>query len=559
MKYVQPYGIDDVNGPYINGDPSIGRMGSIPPAAAFEHPMRELVAVISKSMITPDSLDLAQVAKGVRSQRMNYADDTGSANALSVAFDPPLTSYTIGLPLRVKVKTTNTGPATINAGAGLAAIKKPTGAAPAAGDLPSGGLVDLVYDGTAFQMINFGGAGGGTGDAFYINIPYTVDSSSTRNQVTANFSPAITEIHAGSIIMVKMNTTNNGPTNINVNGLGNRAIYALGAAALLPNDIVAGDVCLLCYDGSRWWTTPNTIILENVTINVANTTDLNSLFAALGRKRIAPTVTVTIKLASGIYTPFVTYHLNADRIVVEGTLLAALPITTSFARTGNSSAARAADSANNIAMLRSRYGTEVQFNNAVTPIAGAGEMVITHVGPGRITIKNILVTGQNIYASVGAFFGAIGPTHGCNMYCDGVSVWGSGWNAFTVSQGNLDCIRCFASGNHGVGFLSYGGSRMSLYACGSFGNLQDGCQAGVGAMIYLYNDTVSQMNAWNGVFSWQGSTFLLKTTNTTTGNGTFDLQASDISAGSVNAGNVYSTSSPAANVVGNSSSLIRVY
>jgi len=557
MKYVQPYGIDDVNAPYINGDPSIGRMGSIPPAAAFEHPMRELVAVIENSQMPADEGDLEQVAKGVRSQRMNYVEDTGSVNALSVALDPPLTAYSIGLPLRVKVHATNTGAATIDAGAGSRAIKKPTGAAPAAGDLPAGGLVELVYDGTNFQMINFGGAGGGPGDAFYINIPYTVDSSVTRNLVTANFSPAITEIHAGSIIMVKMANTNNGPTNINVNGLGNKPIYALGAAALLPNDIVAGDVCLLCYDGTRWWTTPNTIILENVTINVANTTDLNSLFAALGRKRITPTAVVTIKLASGVYTPFITYHLNADRIVVEGTMLAALPVTTDFARTGNSSGARASDSANNIAMLRSRYGTEIQFNNAAVPIAG--EMIIGHVGPGRITIKNVLVTGQNVYASAGAFFGAIGPAHGCNMLCDGVAVWGSGWNAFAVSQGNLDCIRCFASGNHGVGFMSYGGSRMSLYYSGSFGNAQDGCQAGVGAMLYLYNDTICQMNAWTGVFAWQGSTFLLKTTNTVTGNALFDLQSSDISAGSVNAGNVYSTASPAPNVVGNFSSLIRQF
>ena len=35
MKYVQPYGIADEDAPYINGDPSQGRMGSIPPAAAF--------------------------------------------------------------------------------------------------------------------------------------------------------------------------------------------------------------------------------------------------------------------------------------------------------------------------------------------------------------------------------------------------------------------------------------------------------------------------------------------------------------------------------------------
>ena len=55
MKYVQPYGISDADAPYINGDPSIARQGSIPPAAAFEHPMREIVAVIQKNGLAPDT------------------------------------------------------------------------------------------------------------------------------------------------------------------------------------------------------------------------------------------------------------------------------------------------------------------------------------------------------------------------------------------------------------------------------------------------------------------------------------------------------------------------
>src|SRR5215831_12012706 len=109
MRYVPPFGTPD-DSPYINGDPSIARQGSIPPAEAFEHPMRELVAVITNSFMTPSSSDLEQVSEAVRSQRMNYAADTGSVNTLSVAYDPPITSYTIGLPLHVRVLNTNTGP-----------------------------------------------------------------------------------------------------------------------------------------------------------------------------------------------------------------------------------------------------------------------------------------------------------------------------------------------------------------------------------------------------------------------------------------------------------------
>ena len=88
---------------------------------------------------------------------MNYADDVGSVNALAVAYDPPITAYTVGLPLRVKVKNTNTGASTINAGPGAVPIRRPTGLALLAGDLTANGLAELVFDGAVFQMINFGG------------------------------------------------------------------------------------------------------------------------------------------------------------------------------------------------------------------------------------------------------------------------------------------------------------------------------------------------------------------------------------------------------------------
>ena len=49
MKYEQPYGVSDPNAPYINGNPSTGTMGSIPPAASIENPQREVVEVINRA------------------------------------------------------------------------------------------------------------------------------------------------------------------------------------------------------------------------------------------------------------------------------------------------------------------------------------------------------------------------------------------------------------------------------------------------------------------------------------------------------------------------------
>lgn len=76
MKYQPPFDpalLDPVDGihnadddaPYINGDPRIGQEGSIPPAAAFEHPMREIMYVIEEAGLTPDHEDLEQLRAAV--------------------------------------------------------------------------------------------------------------------------------------------------------------------------------------------------------------------------------------------------------------------------------------------------------------------------------------------------------------------------------------------------------------------------------------------------------------------------------------------------------------
>lgn len=154
MKYIQPYGIDDANAPYINGDPSIGRAGSIPPAAAFEHPMRELVHMIEKSGLGPTDLDLYQLLKAVRTQRVNFAIDVGITNALACAFDPPLEAYNNGFVVRIKVAHPNSGPATIDCGPGVRPVVHIDGSPLTPMDMVAGGIAVLVYVDNEFQLLN---------------------------------------------------------------------------------------------------------------------------------------------------------------------------------------------------------------------------------------------------------------------------------------------------------------------------------------------------------------------------------------------------------------------
>src|SRR5215831_18013979 len=145
MKYNQPYGVSDPNAAYINGDPSVGRAGSIPPAESIEYPQREIVNFLVDTGLTPVNTDLHQLAKSVQWGKVMYAVDSGPVNAVAVTLTPPLTAYQDGQIFRVRINLSNTGPATFNAGPGPVNIVRRGGAVLQAGDLPAGYMTMLTY------------------------------------------------------------------------------------------------------------------------------------------------------------------------------------------------------------------------------------------------------------------------------------------------------------------------------------------------------------------------------------------------------------------------------
>ena len=155
MKYEAPYGVSDPNASYINGNPSTGTMGSIPPAASIENPQREIVNLITDAGLTPSDADLHQLARGVQGGHLNYAVDTGTANALAINVSPPLLAYAAGQRWTVKVLNANTGPSVININSlGARHIIFPQGGELKGGELFAGGLASLVDDGTNLQLSN---------------------------------------------------------------------------------------------------------------------------------------------------------------------------------------------------------------------------------------------------------------------------------------------------------------------------------------------------------------------------------------------------------------------
>ena len=147
MKYNQPYGVSDPNAPYINGDPTTGTMGSIPPAASIEFPQREIANLISAAGLTPDNADLNQVARAIQAGKIIYGVDTGAANVYSVALSPPLLAYYDGLAIWVLPANSNSGPSTVNVnGLGAKNIVRRGGGALQAGDMPAQYKSLLTYN-----------------------------------------------------------------------------------------------------------------------------------------------------------------------------------------------------------------------------------------------------------------------------------------------------------------------------------------------------------------------------------------------------------------------------
>lgn len=114
-------------------------------------------------------------------------------NTITGTLTPAIASYTAGQTFRFVAAGANTGAVTINInGLGAKAITK-NGATPlAAGDIASGALVQISYDGTQFQLVAgaaSGGATGSGGDQVFYENDTVVNNSHTINRNSHTVGP----------------------------------------------------------------------------------------------------------------------------------------------------------------------------------------------------------------------------------------------------------------------------------------------------------------------------------------------------------------------------------
>jgi len=87
----------------------------------------------------------------------NYAADSGSANAYVVTLSGVSTAYNAGLRIQFKAANTNSGASTLNVNTQGAKNIFFNGSALSANVIQANAVVDVIYDGTQFQMLSTNG------------------------------------------------------------------------------------------------------------------------------------------------------------------------------------------------------------------------------------------------------------------------------------------------------------------------------------------------------------------------------------------------------------------
>lgn len=131
-----------------------------------------------------------------------YAADTGSADTYAVSLSPAPGAYAAGQIFHFKATNANTGASTLNVNSlGAVSILKHGGTALASGDIPAGGLVTVMHDGTNLQMLSqLGNAPSGSGDMVLADAQ-TVTGKKTFGGVGAVGKFALAGTTSGSTVL----------------------------------------------------------------------------------------------------------------------------------------------------------------------------------------------------------------------------------------------------------------------------------------------------------------------------------------------------------------------
>jgi hypothetical protein len=89
----------------------------------------------------------------LQEQSINYAGDSGSANAYVIGLTPSFATHQTGMPIRWVAAHSNTGASTFNDGGGAAALVTEGGGALVSGNIVAGNMYETIWNGTNFTLM----------------------------------------------------------------------------------------------------------------------------------------------------------------------------------------------------------------------------------------------------------------------------------------------------------------------------------------------------------------------------------------------------------------------
>ena len=108
---------------------------------------------------------------------------------------------------------------------------------------------------SGYKITGLGAATVGTDAVRYSQIQGGTDKLVTvtgTDTLTGSMTPALTAYAAGNQFSFVVANTNTGAVTINIDGVGSKSITRTGSTALVAGDMVAGQVALIEYDGTRF-------------------------------------------------------------------------------------------------------------------------------------------------------------------------------------------------------------------------------------------------------------------------------------------------------------------
>ena len=197
----------------------------------------------------------------------------GTVDVITLTPTVPLSAYTTGRTLRFKSSGANTGATTVNvSGLGAKSIRKGGTTVLAAGDIASGSIVEITYDGTYFQLTNTAGSSASTTGSLWCGT-----ATGSANAITLTPTSPITSYDTGTSYRFFAASANTSSTvTVAISGLAAKNVRTKTSTGIVAGTIQAGSLIDLTYDGTYMMIASTA---EAAGVNTANTFTANQTFS----------------------------------------------------------------------------------------------------------------------------------------------------------------------------------------------------------------------------------------------------------------------------------------